>query len=129
MSKYVITPINENRAKRWERVYGCIELPVKYPLPHLACTQRWGDVPVYYLDIAAVPDALLDRLATFEARRTRTSYQEARIAVRREWLIRADECQPARKVMPTPAAPSWQPAFPFLQKVPLRPRRQHVRFS
>ncbi|WP_420628259.1 hypothetical protein [Candidatus Leptofilum sp.] len=129
MAQYVITPINENRAKRWEHVYGRTELPVKFPLPHLACTQRWGDVPVYYLDNTAVPDALLDRLATFEARRTRTSYQEARVAVRREWLIRADECQPARKAMPTPAAPSWQPAFPFLQKVPLRPRRPQVRFS
>ncbi|GJM41105.1 MAG: hypothetical protein DHS20C20_13870 [Ardenticatenaceae bacterium] len=129
MAQYVITPISENRAKRWEKVYGRTELPVKYPLPHLACTQRWGDVPVYYLDITAVPDALLDRLATFESRRTRISYQEARVVVRREWLIRADECQPARKAMPTPAAPSWQPAFPFLQKVPLRPRRQQVRFS
>ena len=130
MAKYVITPINENRAKRWEKVYGRTELPVKFPLPHLACTQRWGDVPVYYLDITAVPDALLDRLATFEARRTGTSYQEARLSVRREWLIRADECQPARKVITTPTAPTWQPAFPFLQQVPLRPSRrpQRARF-
>jgi hypothetical protein len=124
MTQYVISPINENRAKRWEKVYGRTELPVKYPLPHLACTQRWGDVPVYYLDVTAVPAALLDRLATFEARRTGTSYPEARLTVRREWLIRADECQPARKAMPTPASPSWQPAFPFLQQVPLRPSRR-----
>ena len=124
MTQYVITPINENRAKRWEKVYGRTELPVKYALPHLACTQRWGDVPVYYLDVTAVPTALLDRLATFEARRTGTSYKEARLAVRREWLIRADECQPARKAMPIPNAPSWQPAFPFLQQVPLRPSRR-----
>lgn len=124
MAQYVITPINDNRAKRWEKVYGRTELPVKFPLPHLACTQRWGDVPVYYLDVTAVPAALLDRLATFEARRTGTSYQEARLAVRREWLIRADECQPARKAAPTPASPSWQPAFPFLQQVPLRPSRR-----
>lgn len=130
MAQYVITPINENRAKRWEKVYGRSELPVKFPLPHLACTQRWGDVPVYYLDVTAVPDALLDRLATFEARRNGTSYQEARLSVRREWLIRADECQPARKVIATPTAPSWQPAFPFFQQVPLRaPRRpQRARF-
>lgn len=130
MAQYVITPINENRAKRWEKVYGRTELPIKFPLPHLACTQRWGDVPVYYLDVTAVPAALLDRLATFEARRTGTSYQEARLAVRREWLIRADECQPARKAVTTPMTPSWQPAFPFLQQVPLRPSRrpQRVRF-
>lgn len=127
MAHYVITPINENRAKRWEKVYGRTELPVKFPLPHLACTQRWGDVPVYYLDVTAVPAALLDRLATFEARRTGTSYQEARLTVRREWLIRADECQPAHQVVSTPTA---QPAFPFLQQVPLRPRRrpQRARF-
>ena len=124
MAQYMITPINENRAKRWEKVYGRTELPVKFALPHLACTQRWGDVPVYYLDGAAVPAALLDRLATFEARRSGTSYQEARLAVRREWLIRADECQPAHKAAPTPASPSWQPAFPFLQQVPLRPSRR-----
>ncbi len=124
MAQFVITPINENRAKRWEKVYGRTELPIKYALPHLACTQRWGDVPVYYLDITAVPAALLDRLATFEARRAGTSYQEARLAVRREWLIRADECQPARQVMTTPTAVSWQPAFPFLQQVPLRPSRR-----
>jgi hypothetical protein len=130
MAQYVITPINENRAKRWEKVYGRTDLPVKFALPHLACTQRWGDVPVYYLDVTAVPDALLDRLATFEARRTRTSYQEARLSVRREWLIRADECLPARKMVTTPSSPSWQPAFPFLQQVPLRPsrRQQRVRF-
>ena len=130
MAQYVITPINENRAIRWEKVYGRTELPVKYPLPHLAWTQRWGDVPVYYLDVTAVPAALLDRLATFEARRAGTSYQEARLAVRREWLIRADECQPVRKAVPTPVAPSWQPAFPFLQQVPLRPSRrpQRARF-
>ncbi len=127
MAQYMITPINENRAKRWEKVYGRTELPVKYPLPHLACTQRWGDVPVYYLDVTAVPAALLNRLATFEARRTGTSYQEARLAVRREWLIRADECQPARKASSAPASPSWQPAFPFLQQVPLRPRRRTTR--
>lgn len=124
MAQFVITPINENRAKRWEKVYGRTELPIKYALPHLACTQRWGDVPVYYLDVTAVPAALLDRLATFEARRAGTSYQEARLVVRREWLIRADECQPARQVMTTPTAVSWQPAFPFLQQVPLRPSRR-----
>lgn len=124
MAQYVISPVNENRAKRWEKVYGRTELPVKYALPHLACTQRWGDVPVYYLDVTAVPAALLDRLATFEARRTGTSYHEARLSVRREWLIRADECQPAHKAVATPAIPSWQPAFPFLQQVPLRPSRR-----
>jgi hypothetical protein len=102
MAQFVITPLNENRAIRWEKMYGRTELPVKYPLPHLACTQRWGDVPVYYLDVTAVPTALLDRLATFEARRTGTSYQEARLAVRREWLIRADECQPARQAINIP---------------------------
>ncbi|MCP4419953.1 MAG: hypothetical protein GY805_25350 [Chloroflexi bacterium] len=130
MAQYVITPINENRAKRWEKVYGRSELPVKYPLPHLACTQRWGDVPVYYLDITAVPPALLDRLATFEARRAGISYHEARYAVRQEWLIRADACQPARKAVATPTAPTWQPAFPFMQKIPLRQqhRPQRVRF-
>ncbi len=130
MAQYVITPINENRAKRWEKVYGRTELPVKYPLPHLACTQRWGDVPVYYLDVTAVPAALLDRLATYEARRSGMSYHDARLSVRREWLIRADACQPARKVMTTPAAPSWQPAFPFIQQVPIRrPRRpQRIQF-
>jgi len=124
MAQFVITPINENRAIRWEKMYGRTELPIKYPLPHLACTQRWGDVPVYYLDVTAVPAALLDRLATFEARRTGTSYQEARLSVRREWLIRADECQPARQAITTPMADSWQPAFPFLQQVPLRPSRR-----
>ncbi len=130
MAHYVITPINENRAKRWEKVYGRTELPIKYPLPHLACTQRWGDVPVYYLDSTAVPAALLDRLATFEARRSGTSYAEARLAVRQEWLIRADECQPARKAVTTPAVPTWQPAFPFLQQIPARPSRrtQRARF-
>lgn len=127
MTQFVITPINENRAIRWEKMYGRTELPIKYPLPHLACTQRWGDVPVYYLDVTAVPAALLDRLATFEARRTGTSYQEARLTVRREWLIRADECQPARKIVTTPASPSWQPAFPFMQQVPLRPSRRSQR--
>jgi hypothetical protein len=127
MAQYVVTPINEHRSRRWEKVYGRAELPVKFPLPHLACTQRWGDVPVYYLDGAAVPAALLDRLATFEARRSGTSYQEARLAVRREWLIRADECQPARKTITTSTAPSWQPAFPFLQQVPLRPSRRSQR--
>jgi len=100
-------------------MYGLSYLPVKYPTPHIACTQRWGDVPVYYLDTTAVPDALLDRLATFEAKRLGIHYQEARTAVRREWLIRADGC----KIEKSPPAdePSWQPAFNFFQKVPFRP--------
>ncbi|MCP4359623.1 MAG: hypothetical protein GY796_16575, partial [Chloroflexi bacterium] len=63
MTQFFVTPIQENYAQRWERIYGRSHLPVKYSQPHMACTQRWGDAPVYYLDVSAVPDALLDRLA------------------------------------------------------------------
>ncbi|MCP4358310.1 MAG: hypothetical protein GY796_09875, partial [Chloroflexi bacterium] len=101
-----------------ERIYGRSHLPVKYSQPHMACTQRWGDAPVYYLDVSAVPDALLDRLAVFEARRLGISYPEARIAVRHEWLIRADDCKLEKHV--PDGASSWQPSFPFLQNVSLR---------
>lgn len=117
---YFVTPLNEHQQQQWEKIYGRSHLPVKYPTPHLACTQRWGDVPVYYLDITAVPPALLDRLATYESRRMGVTYAEARLAVRREWLIRAEGCQ-IEQGLPS-AAPSWQPAFPFLQKVPLSMR-------
>jgi len=120
--QYFVTPLNEQQQQQWEKIYGRSHLPVKYPTPHLACTQRWGDVPVYYLDITAVPPALLDRLATYESRRMGVSYAEARLAVRREWLIRAEGCQ-IKRSLPS-AAPSWQPAFPFLQKVPLRLRNR-----
>lgn len=117
---YIVTPIDETRAQQWEKTYGRSHLPVKYPQPHIACTQRWGDVPVYYLDATAVPNALLNRLATYEARRMGISYAEARLAVRREWLIRAEGCK-VEKLAQSGATP-WQPAFSFLQNVPLQPR-------
>lgn len=113
-----VTPTNEYRAQLWEKVYGRTHLPVKYARPQIACTQRWGEVPVYYLDTTAVPAALLDRLATYEARRMGISYAEARTAVRREWLIRADDCRVDTAIV-TSSEP-LQPAFPFLQNVPLR---------
>jgi len=117
---YFVTPLDEKRLMRWERVYGRSHLPIKYAQPHLACTQRWGTVPVYYLDTTAVPDALLDRLATFEARRLGVNYMEARMNVRQEWLIQAEGCR-VETAVPTETKP-WQTAFPFLQQIPLHPR-------
>lgn len=119
MSQYFITPLHKSKKEHWEKMYGRSYLPVKYPSPHIACTQRWGEVPVYYLEVTAVPDALLDRLATFEAKRLGIHYQEARALVRREWLIRADDCQVVKSL--PEKEPTWQPSFTFLQKVPLRP--------
>lgn len=126
MSFYV-TPTDEMRLKQWEKVYGRTHLPVKYPQPHLACTQRWGETWVYYLDTTAVPPALLDRLAVFEARRLGIAYRQARLAVRQEWLIPADGCQ--LEQLPAPQATVGQRAFDFLRTVPqqlppqkLRPR-------
>lgn len=115
---YYVTPTDEKRLKRWEKVYGRTHLPVKYAHPHLACTQRWGDALVYYLDTTAVPSALLDRVAAVEARRLGIPYAAARTAVRQEWLIRADGCQ-----LDTPTSPQpllRQPAFDFLRYVPQR---------
>lgn len=117
---YYITPLVEKRSRRWEMVYGRSHLPVKYPQPHLACTQRWGTVPVYYLDSTAVPEALLDRIATLEARRLGISYSEARLNVRQEWLIRAEGCK-LEKFIPIEESTPWQAAFPFLQQIPLQP--------
>jgi len=124
---YFVTPLDDKRSQRWEMVYGRSYLPIKYPQPHLACTQRWGTVPVYYLDIAAVPDALLDRIATFEARRLGLNYGEARLNVRQEWLIRAEGCK-VEKSLPVEATP-WQTPFPFLQQIPLRPQLGRLRLS
>lgn len=125
MAHYFVSPNNEKSQKQWEKMYGRTELPVKFPYAHTACTQRWGEVQVYYLDSTAVPAALLDRLATFEARRSGKPYAEARLAVRHEWLIRADECTSASRAPSLPANRSWQPAFSFLRQVPMQmPRRQ-----
>jgi hypothetical protein len=117
MAQYYVTPVNENESARWEKIYGRTHLPVKYRHPHQACTQRWGDVLVYYLDGTAVPDALLDRLATFEARRLGILYTEARMIVRREWLIQAAGCQVETAV--NPGNKPWQPAFSFIPQVPI----------
>ena len=125
---YYITPLDEKRIHRWEMVYGRSHLPIKYPQAHMACTQRWGTVPVYYLDVTAVPDALLDRLATFESRRLGINYTEARMNVRQEWLIRAEGCK-LEKSIPVPETPPWQPAFPFLQQIPLQPRLGKLHLS
>jgi hypothetical protein len=122
---YFVTPLDEKRSQKWEKAYGRSILPVKYAQPHLACTQRWGTVPVYYLDPTAVPDALLDRLATFEAKRLGISYGEARLNVRQEWLIQAEGCH-LEKSAPQEITP-WQTAFPFLQQVPLHPRPHKIR--
>jgi hypothetical protein len=124
---YFVTPLDEKRSQRWEMVYGRSHLPIKYAQPHLACTQRWGTVPVYYLDSSAVPDALLDRIATFESRRLGISYGEARLNVRQEWLIRAEGCK-VEKSLPAEATP-WQTPFPFLQQIPLRPRLGRLNLS
>jgi hypothetical protein len=117
---YFVTPLGEKQLKQWDKVYGRSYLPIKYAQPHMACTQRWGTVPVYYLDTTAVPDALLDRLAAFEARRLGVSYSEARMNVRQEWLIQAEGCR-VETAVPTETTPR-QTAFPFLQQIPLRPR-------
>ncbi|MEM7119335.1 MAG: hypothetical protein AAF614_43370 [Chloroflexota bacterium] len=127
MMKYFITPTNENRTEKWEKVYGRSHLPVKYSTPQVACTQRWGDVAVYYLDTTAVPEALLDRLATFEARRLGISYPEARMAVRQEWLIKADGCQ-LQKEVPVELPPA-QLSMPFLHTIPFRPRKSKLRLK
>jgi hypothetical protein len=129
MTKYYISPTNDHRAEIWERIYGRSELPVKYAQPHMACTQRWGDVDVYYLDTTAVPEALLDRLATLEARRSGISYEEARMLVRREWLIKADG---TKVELRQPAATAdgndpWQMAFPFLPNVRLQGNGRYSR--
>ncbi len=120
MTQYFVTPKKDSRKKRWEKVYGRTTLPIKYPKPHLACTQHWGETAVYYLDTTAVPEALLDRLASFEARRSGISYHEARLNVRREWLILAKGCRVEKRPY-VPAGQLWQPAFPFLQQVQFRP--------
>ena len=125
---YYVTPLDEKRNQRWEMVYGRSHLPVKYNQPHMACTQRWGTVPVYYLDVAAVPEALLDRLATFEARRLGINYATARINVRQEWLIRAEGCK-LQKSIPTEETTPWQTAFPFLRQIPLQPRVGKLRLN
>ena len=125
---YYVTPLDEKRLQRWEMVYGRSHLPIKYPQAHLACTQRWGTTPVYYLDVTAVPDALLDRLATFEARRLGISYAEARLNVRQEWLIRAEGCK-LEKAIPVETATPWQSAFPFLQQIPLQSRLGKLRLA
>ncbi|MCA9952379.1 MAG: hypothetical protein KDE48_22170, partial [Anaerolineales bacterium] len=117
--QFLVTPTNENRQQQWEKIYGRSQLPIKYPYPHKACTQRWGDVAVYYLDTTAVPNALLDRLATFEARRMGIPYADARLAVRREWLIKAEGCKVEQAAKS--GTVSWQPAFAFLNQVPLQP--------
>ncbi len=124
---YYVTPVDEKRRQRWEMVYGRSHLPIKYRQAHQACTQRWGNVPVYYLDVTAVPDAVLDRLATFEARRLGISYAEARLNVRQEWLIRAEGCQVERNI-PRETTP-WQTAFPFLQQMPLQSRLGRLRLG
>lgn len=130
MSKYFISPTNDNRAAMWERIYGRSELPVKYGKPHTACTQRWGDVDVYYLDTTAVPEPLLDRLAGIEAKRSGISYDEARMLVRREWLIKADGTKISEETISVDATNdsknSWQMAFPFLPHVRMQ---GHNRFA
>ncbi len=125
--QFLISPTNEDRQQQWEKVYGRSQLPIKYPYPHIACTQRWGDVPVYYLDTTAVPNALLDRLATFEARRMGIPYDDARLAVRREWLIKAEGCKVEKAA--NSGKISWQPAFAFLNQVPLQPKYGKMRLG
>jgi hypothetical protein len=118
----MVSPIDEQRQKVWEKIYGRTELPVKYAQPHTACTQRWGEVAVYYLDPTAVPDALLDRLAAFEARRLGISYAEARNRVRYEWLIPAEGCALAAQPHHISATHTQQMAFEFLQQIPVAAR-------
>ena len=127
MSKYFISPTNDNRAEMWERIYGRSELPVKYGKPHTACTQRWGDVDVYYLDTTAVPEPLLDRLAGIEAKRSGISYEEARMMVRREWLIKADGTKLSEQVQQTESTGSWQMAFPFLPMVRMQAATRYAK--
>ena len=127
MSKYFISPTNDHRAEMWEKIYGRSELPVKYGKPHTACTQRWGDVDVYYLDTTAVPEPLLDRLAGIEAKRSGISYDEARMMVRREWLIKADGTKLFEQVQKTESADTWQMAFPFLPMVRIQANTRYAK--
>lgn len=89
-----ITTTDRRRRALWQRLFGTDVLPVLHPYP------RWQWLPghefevlAYDLDVQALPDGALARLAAYVAERSGWPYSYAKAAVQGGWAITATNCQ------------------------------------
>ena len=90
---YLISTTNSRRSQLWLRLFGQDTLPVLHPRP------RWQWLPgrqsealAYDLDVQALPDGALARLAAYVAQRSGWPYDYAKAAVQGGWAILATNC-------------------------------------
>jgi len=90
---WLITTTDTRRRQLWQHLFGRDTLPVLHPRP------RWqwlpghqAEVLAYDLDVQALPDGALARLAAYVAERSGWSYDYAKAAVRGGWPIKAMNC-------------------------------------
>lgn len=90
---HLITTTNSRRRQLWQQLFGQDTLPVLHPRP------RWQWLPgrqtealAYDLDLQALPDGALARLAAYVAQRSGWPYDYAKAAVQGGWAILATNC-------------------------------------
>lgn len=107
---WLITTTDAQRRQLWQHLFGRDTLPVLAPRP------RWQWLPgrqfealAYDLDVQALPDGALARLAAYVAQRSGWPYDYAKAAVQGGWAITATNCQlvtneePVESDIPSPA--------------------------
>ena len=118
---YLITTTDTHRRQLWRHLFGRETLPVLAPRP------RWQWLPgrqvetlAYDLNMKALPDGALARLAAYVARRADWPYNYAKTAVQSGWAITAVNCQLVKEkpvkgiASPTLTHPTYtrQPIYP-----------------
>lgn len=108
---WLITTTDVQRRQLWQHLFGRDTLPVLAPRP------RWQWLPgrqfealAYDLDVQALPDGALARLAAYVAERSGWPYSYAKAAVRGGWAILATNCQVEEKPVSDAASADSSPA-------------------
>ncbi len=91
---YLITTSDSHRRHLWRHLFGRETLPVLAPRPRWQwLTGRQAETLAYDLDMKALPEGAMARLAAYVARRADWPYAYAKTAVQSGWAIKAANCQ------------------------------------
>lgn len=113
---WLITTTDVQRRLLWQHLFGRDTLPVLHPRPrwqHLV--GRQNEVLAYDLDVQALPDGALARLAAYVAERSGWPYNYAKAVVQGGWPITAVNCSTVEeKPVSDAASADTSPAY-FVQ--------------
>jgi len=91
---YLITTSDPHRRQLWRHLFGRDTLPVLTSRPRWQwLTGRQVETLAYDLDMKALPEGAVARLAAYVARRADWPYSYAKTAVQSGWTISAAGCR------------------------------------